>query len=74
MNNESAKCHQAWAEVLESGPPPGSDIRATDGFNEDGTWFGGTDERLYAYLNKEMCPFVKKLKAPCKGDCLIVKK
>ena len=59
---------------MASGPPPGSDDRAADGFNEDGTWFGGTDDRLYAYLNKELCPFVRKLKAPCKGECSIVTK
>ena len=34
---------------MRNGPPPGT--RATDGFNEDGTWFGDTDERLCVYLN-----------------------
>ena len=73
VNNDSGKCHQAWKEVLQNAPSPGADARATNGFNHDGTWFGGTDERLYAYLNKELCPFVKKLKGPCKGECSIVK-
>ena len=72
VNNDSGKSHQAWKEVLENGPPPGADAKAKDGFNHDGTWFGGTDDRLYAYINKEMCQFVKKLQGPCKGECSIV--
>ena len=72
--NDSAKCHKTWDEVLKSGPPPGSDSKATDGLNEDGTWWGGTDERLYAYLDKDLSPFVRNQKAPCSGECSAVKK
>ena len=63
LNNDSAKSHEAWLQVLKNGPPPGS--AGPTGLNSDGTWFGGTDQRFYDYVNKPLSTFVRKLKTPC---------
>ena len=72
MNNDSIKSHKAWADILENEAPPGSHA-AKNGLHEDGTWFGGTDERFYEYLNEILGKFVRKVENPCTGECRLSK-
>ena len=65
VNNDSAKSHTAWLEVLKNAP---------DGLNSVGSWFGGTDEKFYDHLNKPLATFIQKLKTPCRDECTLTKK
>ena len=57
--NQSALSHKRWHTIL-------SDYNR---LSTDGTWYGGTDERLYNFLDEELSKFTKKVGIPCKGQC-----
>ena len=69
IHNDSVKSHNTWLEVLKAGPPPGSGN--INGLNSDGTWYGGTDERFYDYLNPKLSTFVKRPISVCSGSCTV---
>ena len=74
MNNDSIKSHKAWADILENEAPPGGSLLARNGLHENGTWFGGTDERFYDYLNEPLGKFTRLVETPCRGECSVSKK
>jgi hypothetical protein len=63
VNNDSTKSHTAWLEVLKNDP---------SGINSHGTWFGGTHEKLYWYLNRALSTIIQQVKTPCNSECAII--
>jgi hypothetical protein len=64
VHNNSSKSHAAWLGVLKNDP---------DGLDAQGTWFEGTDEKMYGYLDKPLSRFVQNLKTLCNDACTISK-
>ena len=64
VNNNSAKSHAAWLEVLKNDP---------NGLDSKGTWFGGTDEKMYGYVDKQLSRFTQNIKTHCNDTCTISK-
>jgi hypothetical protein len=57
--NESANSHKKWHNVLAE----------KDQLCNDGTWYGGTDERLYNILDEHLPQFTLNIQQPCNGQC-----
>ncbi len=62
VNNNSTKSHTAWLEVLKNDPY---------GLDSQGTWYRGTDEKMYGYIDQPLGTFIQKVKTPCNDACAI---
>ena len=61
--NESASSHKKWHNVLAD----------SNNLDADGSWYGGTDDRLYNILDENLPQFRQNIKQPCNGQCTVTK-